>query len=331
MTHPIVNPLAAHALAARAPAALALCALALTLGAQGALANSSIALPDPNFAPEGIAIAADGTIYTGSLTQGALIAIDPDTREVTPFAASGANGMVTTVGVHVTHDDRRVIACSSDPGFGVHTGKAAPALVAFDRASGGALGRYEIPGGGFCNDIAELADGTLLVTDSFSPRIYALAPGAEALSLWLEDDRFVSDGIALNGIAVANGAVYVVQYDAGGLFRAELTADGRPGAISQIQLDRKLDFPDGLLALDDGRLLVVEGGGLSKGARGALSVVSLEGTQGALSTLADDLNVPTTAAVHGDRLYVVEGQLDHLFDPEAGAPDPYRILTFDRP
>jgi hypothetical protein len=310
---------------------LSVAALALTFGAQGALAASSIALTDPGFAPEGIGIARDGTLYTGSLTQGALIAIDPETHSITPFAASGANGMVTTVGVHVTGDDSRVIACSSDPGFGVHTGTAAPALVAFDRLTGEAAGRYEIPGGGFCNDIAELADGTILVTDSFSPRIYALAPGADALSVWLEDDRFVSEGIALNGIAADTDAVYFVQYNAGEMFRADLNADGSAGAVTRIDLPRKLNFPDGLLALGDQRFLVVEGGGLTKGARGALTTVSLKGTDGALSSVAEDMNVPTTAAVHGDKLYVVEGQLDHLFDPEAGAPDPYRILELERP
>jgi len=311
--------------------ALSVAALTLALGAQGALATSAIDLTDPGFAPEGIGIASDGTIYTGSLTQGALIAIDPRTKAITPFAASGANGMVTTVGVHVTGDDSRVMACSSDPGFGLHSGEAAPALVAFDRLTGASAGRYEIPGGGFCNDIAELADGTLLVTDSFSPRIYALAPGADELSVWLEDDRFASEGIALNGIAVEGEAVYLVQYNAGAMFMAEVTADGSSGAITRIDLPRKLNFPDGLLALGDHAFLVVEGGGLSKGARGALSVVTLDGMQGTLTTVTEDLNVPTTAAVHDNTLYVVEGQLDHLFDPAAGAPDIYRILELPLP
>lgn len=306
-------------------------ALALVVGAQAALAASAIELTDPNFAPEGIGIAKDGTIYTGSLTQGALIAIDPKTRAITQFAPSGANGMVTTVGVHVTGDDSRVMACSSDPGFAVHTGEAAPALVAFDRLSGEVAGRFEIPGGGFCNDIAEMADGTILVTDSFSPRIYALAPGSDHLTVWLEDDRFISEGIALNGIDVDGDAVYFVQYNAGDMFKADVNPDGSSGAITQIDLPRKLGFPDGLLALGDHAFLVVEGGGLHKGARGALSVINLDGTRGTLATVSTDLNVPTTAAIHGETLYVVEGQLDHLFDPEAGAPDTYRILEIALP
>lgn len=305
--------------------------LALALGAQGAFATSAIELPDPTFAPEGIGIAKDGTIYTGSLTQGALIAIDPKTRTITQFAESGANGMVTTVGVHVTGDDSRVMACSSDPGFAVHTGQAAPALVAFDRQTGAVAGRFEIPGGGFCNDIAELADGTILVTDSFAPHIYALTPGADHLSVWLEDARFKSEGIALNGIAADGDAVYFVQYNAGDMFKAEVNADGSSGAITRIDLPRKLNFPDGLLALGDNAFLVVEGGGLSKGARGALSVVNLDGMHGSLTTVSEDLNVPTTAAIHGDTLYVVEGQLDHLFDPKSGAPDTYRILELPLP
>ncbi|WP_167603051.1 hypothetical protein [Celeribacter sp. HF31] len=32
------------------------------------------------------------------------------------------------------------------------------------------------------------------------------------------------------------------------------------------------------------------------------------------------------ATIYEETLNVVEGQLDHLFDPEVGASDPYRIL-----
>lgn len=305
-------------------------ALSAALLAGPALADTAIVLPDQGFAPEGIAADSDGALYTGSLTQGRIVKIAPESGTVTDFAAPGANGMVSVVGLHVADD--LVYACSSDPGASALTGTAAPALVAFDRKSGAAAGRFELPeGGGFCNDIAEMPDGTILATDSFAPRIYALRPGAGHLEVWLEDARFAGEGFNLNGIAHDAGAVLVLRYNTGTLHRIEVAADGRAGAVSDIALPAPLRGPDGLTALGGGRFLVVEGGGLNAGARGALTGIRLDGATATVETIAADLDVPTTAAVVGGTAYVVEGQLDHLFDPSAGPASPYRILAIDLP
>lgn len=299
------------------------------LSAGAAAGQPAIALPDPGFAPEGIAADADGALYTGSLTQGRIVKISPATGAVTEFAPAGANGMVSIVGVHVSGD--LVYACSSDPGAGALTGTAAPALVAFDRRSGESAGRFELPEGGiFCNDIAELPDGTILATDSFAPRIYALRPGAAHLDIWFEDPRFAGEGFNLNGIAYDAGAVHVLRYNAGTMHRIAVEAGGA-GALTDVALPWPLKGPDGLSALGGGRFLVVEGGGLHAGARGALTGIRLDGETASMETIATDLDVPTTAEVVGDRAYVVEGQLDHLFDPSAGPASPYRILAIDLP
>ena len=294
-----------------------------------AMADTEIALPDAAFAPEGISHDASGSLYVGSLTQGRILRITA-TGAVTDFAPAGANGLVTVVGVHVEGD--QTYACSSDPGVSALTGTAAPALVAFNTETGAPTGRYPLPEGGmFCNDIAALPDGTILATDSFVPRIYALAPGADRLEIWLEDNRFVGEGFNLNGIAHDDGAVYVARYNTGTLHRIELGAEGQAGAITDLKMSTEIHGADGLTALGGGRFLVVEGGGLSAGARGALWGATVSDGQAKLEVIAEDLNVPTTATVFGKTAYVVEGQLDHLFDPAAGAADPYRILAIDLP
>lgn len=295
-----------------------------------ALADTAIVLPDPGFAPEGISADSDGALYTGSLTQGRIVKVTPESGQVTDFAAAGANGMVSVVGLHVAGD--LVYACSSDPGASALTGTAAPALVAFDRKSGAAAGRFELPeGGAFCNDIAELPDGTILATDSFAPRIYALAPRSQALKVWFEDGSFAGEGFNLNGIAHDAGAVYVLRYNTGTMHRIEVAGDGTAGAVSEVALPAPLRGPDGLTALGDGRFLVVEGGGLSAGARGALTGVRLDGAAATVETIAADLDIPTTAVVIAGTAFVIEGQLDHLFDPGAGPASPYRILAIDLP
>lgn len=293
-------------------------------------AGGALTLPDSGFAPEGIAADSDGTLYVGSLTQGRIVKIAPDRAAMTDFASAGANGMVSVVGLHVS--GHLVYACSSDPGIGALTGRAAPALVAFDRGSGAAAGRFELPeGGAFCNDLTEMPDGTILVTDSFAPRIYALRPGRDHLEIWLEDARFAGEGFNLNGIAHDDGAVYVLRYNAGTLHRIEVTAGGAAGSVSDIALPAPLSGPDGLVALGDGRFLVVEGGGLAAGARGMLTGLRLHGGAAIAETIAADLDIPTTAVVVGGTAYVVEGQLDHLFDPAAGPSEPYRILAIELP
>jgi sugar lactone lactonase YvrE len=309
---------------------ISVAALSAALLAGVAEATSAIVLPDAGFAPEGIAADSEGSLYAGSLTQGRIVRIAPDTGSVTEFAAPGANGLVSVVGLHVAGD--LVYACSSDPGASALTGTAAPALVAFDRRNGEAAGRYDLPqGGAFCNDIAELLDGTILATDSFAPRIYALRPGSPRLEVWLEDSRFAGEGFNLNGIAHDDGAVYALRYNAGTMHRIEVADDGSAGAVSEIALPAPFRGPDGLTALGDGRFLVVEGGGLNAGARGALTGVRLDGATATVETIAADLDVPTTAVVVGGTAYVVEGQLDHLFDPAAGPASPYRILAIDLP
>ena len=294
-----------------------------------AMADGTISLPDAAFAPEGISHDAAGNLYVGSLTQGRIVKISP-AGTVSEFAPAGANGLVTVVGLHVEGD--QTYACSSDPGIGVLTGTAAPALVAFDTATGAPTGHFPLPEGGmFCNDITALPDGTILATDSFVPRIYALRPGADQLEVWLDDSRFVGEGFNLNGIAYDDGAVFVARYNTGTLHQIAVDADGQAGQITDLQMSADIHGADGLTALGHRRFLIVEGGGLHAGARGALLGATVSGGTVTLDTIADDLNVPTTATVIGDTAYVVEGQLDHLFDPTAGSADPYRILAIKLP
>lgn len=300
--------------------------------ATGAVAQDNLTLPDPAYGPEGIGIDRAGDLYVGSLTEGRIIRIDPKSGAVTDFIASGSGGLVSVVGVHVTADDKTIYACSSDPGISRLKGSATPALVAFDRATGKLAGRYELPEGGrFCNDITELTDGTILATDSFAPRVYTLRRGAHKLSIWFEDPYFNADGFNLNGIAADDGVVYVVRYNKGTLHAVPVNADGSAGQRSDIVLPRPLHAPDGLTRLSRGRFLVVEGGGLKAGARGGLTALKVEGGEAKLSPVADDLKVPTTVAVREGLSFVVEGQLDHLFDPAAGPAGPFRILRIALP
>jgi len=295
-------------------------------------AEATIELPDPGFAPEGIAVDASGGLYIGSLTEGRILHVSADGASFSDFAPEGKNGLVSVIGVHASGNGKTIFACSSDPGASKLTKTAAPALVAFDAASGDPAGRFELPeGGAFCNDVTELPDGTVLATDSFVPRIYSLKPGADHLEIWLDAPQLNADGFNFNGIAYDDGHVYVLRYSSGTMHDVAVAPDGSAGDVTQVALPRALSAPDGLTAIGGGRFLIVEGGGLTSGVRGQLTGATLAGGHGELVTIAPDLNIPTTAAIHSGKAYVVEGQLDHLFDPEAGPADPYRVLVIDLP
>jgi len=303
-------------------------AVLMLAGVSSTFAGEAIPIAGQKFFPEGIAVDTRGGLYVGSLVDGKIIYLAPDSRVTRTFADEGKNGMVSVLGVFVNAAGNKVYACSSDPGFGKLTGTAKPALVAFNTKDGTVAGRYELPGGGICNDITELADGTILATDSVKARIYALAPGSDGLTVWAQDNRFKGKGFGLNGIVATPGAVFVVKYNSGSLFKISVGQNNVAGNITEIALDRPLKGPDGLEIMNskNTELLVVEGGGLTRGAYGQLSKIVINGNKGAVKIIKDNMNVPTTVAIYKKTAYVVEGQLDHLFDKTAGAPDAFQIV-----
>ncbi len=293
--------------------------LALLAGLlMAAPARADIALPADAF-PEGIALAPDGTAYVGSLRQGAVWRASAGAKAAEPFIPAGSNGLVSAVGLLADAARGLLWVCSSDPGVSPRTGSAPPAVLAFDLAGGMPKARYELPGGGFCNDMALGPDGSLYVTDSLNPRILRLPPGGQQLEDWLVHEAFRGEGFSLNGLDFgADSQLYAVRYNSGQMFRI----DPARRTVAEIALPRPLAQADGLKRMDGARFAVVEGG------RGGATLVTIDGNRASLSPLSDGLKTPTTLAVQGQRLLLVEGQLDLLFDPskKGQAPGPFRVV-----
>ncbi|WP_019644035.1 NHL repeat-containing protein [Novispirillum itersonii] len=280
-------------------------------------ADAPVTIPVKGLFPEAVERVGPDFVVT-SLKTGSLTRISPD-GTATPFVAPGTNGLVSAIGLRADPARDLLYVCSSDPGVSTLTGSAAPALTAFRLSTAAPAGRWELPGGGFCNDMIVEADGTVLVTDSFNPRLLALTPGASALTEVLRDPVFKGEGFALNGIArTADGSLWVVKYDDGRLFRL---APGTAAPITEIKLSRDLGLPDGLYAGPSNSLIVVEG-------EGRLSRIDVSGRDGAITTLRKDLSMPTTALVENGTAWVLEAQLDYLFDPSLSGktPGPFRLV-----
>jgi hypothetical protein len=283
-----------------------------------------IRISDGKFHSEGLDVASDGRIFVGSLVESAVYVVSPDSKNVSPFTEPGVLGMDSAVGLKVDERSRRLYVCSS-PALGVSkfakTAKPAGVLV-FGLDDGKPLHRYDFPGGGFCNDIAFGRDGTLYATDSFSPRILMLRPGADQMEVFVENPE-LSGQWALNGLAVHHNLLYTVKQTDGRMFAIGIEKDGSSGTFKEVKLPRPLQAPDGLLMLDDGRALVVEGG--------RPGVVTFD-PEDAEATWKDQevegLKVPATAALlpHG-RVVVANTQNDHLTEPP-GTTDPFTLTVF---
>jgi hypothetical protein len=123
------------------------------------------------------------------------------------------------------------------------------------------------------------------------------------------------DGIAIGG----DGNIYLNTFTKGEFFPRR---DARRAAWESHEARDIATFgiADGLRPLSDRTFQMVEGGG-------TLDRVSIAGDKVTIETLRDGLAEPTAVAKVGETAWVAEGQLSHLFNPDANGPPrlPFRI------
>jgi outer membrane protein assembly factor BamB len=134
-------------------------------------------------------------------------------------------------------------------------------VIALDVHTGEEVARYTMRDVGLLNDVALTGSGTLYVTDTANPGLYAIDSGHGALTrmrVVARDDRFEF----LNGVAVAEETVYVVstgilpsESGAGTLGRL-FEIDPHTGSVREIEgvrgrWDGVVVLDGGFLALDD--------------------------------------------------------------------------------
>jgi len=96
-------------------------------------------------------------------------------------------------------------------------------------------------------------DGNVYITDSFAPVIYKVDTNGNA-SIFLEDNRFIGEGINLNGIVYhPDGYLITVKKSDGTLFKIPIS---EPEKLSQIKLKTKIYGGDGILILDKNNLAI---------------------------------------------------------------------------
>lgn len=274
------------------------------------------AIPGERFFPEGIAAAPDGRLFVGSLATGAIVVRAPGEATTKPFIAPGTAGLKGAVGLAVDAKRNLLWVCAADITF-----QSPASIKSFDLATGTPKSSATFPGRAICNDLTIDVRGDVYMTDSFGGKIFRLAAGASEVALWAAPEAFAG---AAEGEHAVNGltwdgkdAFYAVRTDRGELYRVPMAEGAAPVKIA---LDRALGGPDGVTMLDAKTLLVTEHGA------GKLARIVLDGDKGTVTTLPATLVEPTTMAIVGKDAWVVEGQLESLFDPTSPGPMlPFRV------
>jgi hypothetical protein len=207
--------------------------------------------PDPAANPEGIA-ADKQAFYVSSTGDGAIYRGTLDSPTVSPFIPGVAGH--SAVGLKVDHGKLYV------------AGGSTGSITVYDLAGKQAVATFQTGSGGFLNDLVVTGRGDVYVTDSLRPTLWHVTADQVRAGSGTPQALDISGGIPfqsgfnVNGIvAKSNKKLVVVQSNTGKLFRIKLESHGT--AIDEINEVQGVSVPggDGML-LDDGKLIVVQGG-----------------------------------------------------------------------
>ncbi len=291
--------------------------LLFAAAATPALAATDITLNVPMAFPESLTSTADGTVYIGGLSSGAVYRAAPGAATAAPFISkqAGQFGLVLGVLADSATDTLWVCDDNGDKAY----------LKTFALKSGSLKKSYELPGGGFCNDIA-LKGKDAYITDTKFGRILKLAGGSNALTVWYTNDK--SDP-SLDGIVWQGNVVYTNTYNGNNIIRISVNPDGSAGKGVNLKPSMDVYQPDGLRLSSDGRILMVEGRG--KDGNGRLDEVTVKGDTATIRVIKDKYMLPTAVTVVGNTAYVLEAKLNYQRDPALKGKDPAPFKAYAVP
>lgn len=205
-----------------------------------------ISIASKNLFPESITSTADGALIIGSYGTSSVWRIPAGKNEAAPWIdASQTKGAL--LGVLADEASGRLLVCQA----GVKT---------FDLKTGAPKEALAIPTANpFCNDLAVRADGSIFVTDTNGAKVFMFAKGATTAVEIASDPLLAgADGLAF----LANpDQLYVNSVTTGKLLRLDLAKDGKATKITDLQLSRPLQGPDGMRAFNPRMLVIAEGQG----------------------------------------------------------------------
>jgi DNA-binding beta-propeller fold protein YncE len=278
----------------------------------------SITINKPALYPEGIDYnPKTDKFIVGSFRDGGVYEIDSDGSYHKIINDERLNSVL---GVRVDVKRNRLLVVNSDIGSSINSYGGGPKKSA-------SLGIYELSTGKnidfinlgkllpnknhLANGMTLDLEGNIYVTDSFSPVIFKIDTRGHA-SIFLESERFLGEGINLNGIVFhPNGYLLAVKKGEGVLFKIPLD---KPQEFSVIKSPRKFIGGDGLVLLNNKELIVI-----ANRAAGEITetVFSLSSTDDWVTTkVTKELKFGkvylTTGVMRKDKLYVMHSNLKSL-------------------
>jgi hypothetical protein len=239
--------------------------------AGGDIDSTVVELPGADFYPEGIASAADGTLYVGSLNLGIVLKVPADSTTASPFVAAGV-AQRGVVGLTVDENRDLLWFCDSKPGVVGATG----AIVGVSLDNGAPVVRHAMPNPGstgstgaldagapgdagadagdagaappvappagvstFCNDLILDSAGNILASDS-SGRIFRV-PAANVMtpnsaSVWLSVPEIgppMPGGFGANGLDIVGNWLVIAN---GGLVAVNPNSNNPASTVRAISL-----------------------------------------------------------------------------------------------
>lgn len=305
-------------------------ACALIFGASAAFAKPAAApaatleLPD-RFHPGSAALAPDGRLFVSSITTGRIVVFAPGEKTPSDFIDVAKSGVDSAMGIKVDAAHSRLWACTASFGLDQTPENHPTALLAFDLRTGALLQTLPLPNGGLANDFVIARNGAVVVTDSFSPRLLVLRPGATALEELLRDAAFEppAGGFGLDGIVeLADGSFLLTKNTTGELLRV---ADpfGKAPTITKLTTSRSLAGADGLVLGADGRIYLGEPD--FGGTNGRVDLIVLDGSNARIETIAEGLATPLGVVLSPAGFWPIEGRMGPVLNPSRKGEDPGKM------
>jgi sugar lactone lactonase YvrE len=244
----------------------------------GKLGAQKVALPGPDYYPEGTASGEDGTLFIGSIMQGAIVKVPAGSTEAQPFVAKPTvhRGVI---GLTVDAQRQLLWFCDSNPKL--DDAHKAGDLVGVQLSDAHEVVRHSLSRAEdkapFCNDVIVSPDGDLWFTDSAVGRVFHVAADralqADSAEVWAAGDEVqppASGGSGANGLEWLEGSLIVANVGRGTLVQLDpRSSEPARGARVIALIDEQTHGPASLCSPDgvervpgsSDKLVVVENGG----------------------------------------------------------------------
>jgi sugar lactone lactonase YvrE len=235
------------------------------------LLGDVVALPGNDFFPEGITLdPVTNDLFVGSIFNGTVVKIPAGELTAEVFAQEAPAALQRgAVGTKVDNVNNLLFVCDTNLGANI----AGATLTGLSLVDASVVVTHEFPGANdFCNDIAFDAAGNLFVTESATGQVFTvdaanlLTPNSLELFLATPGIAAVDGGFGANGLAFTGGALFVANTTAGTIVRFDPAAADVAATETIVNItegdvaNTLLSGPDGLLAISDTQILIVENG-----------------------------------------------------------------------